>query len=209
VLATQIVLGGLTVLHLLAFWSVTLHLLAGNLFFALLLGVSIRLSPAPEPTPISGAVRGLAVATTAMWAVQMALGGLVSSNYAGLACTEWPTCNGGVWFPALDGIIGLQIVHRLGAYTLTALVIALRVVASADAQVRPAANLAVALVLLQVVVGVTNVLLAMPVELAIAHSAVGAAIGATLVVALWKLAPRPVAVREGSALAPRVAAEGA
>lgn len=210
VLAIQIVLGGLTVLHLLAYWSVTLHLLAGNLFFALLLGISIRLSPAPTPTPVSPAARGLLFATTAMWVVQMALGGLVSSNYAGLACTEWPTCNGGVWFPALDGIIGLQIFHRLGAYTLTALAIALRVVANGDAALRPAANLALGLVLVQVGVGITNVLLAMPVELAIAHSAVGAAIGASLVWAVWAILPRPVAARASSAIAaPAVAPEGA
>lgn len=195
VLLTQIVLGGLTVLNLLVFWSVTLHLLTGNLFLALLLTIAGRLAaPATVPEPVSPAIRGMAIATTAMWAVQMGLGGLVSSNHAGLACTEWPTCNGGVWFPALDGIVGLQLLHRLGAYTLVTLAIGLRVVAQGDRQARALANMVLGLIAVQVTLGISNVFLAMPAELAISHSAVGDLIGVTLVVSLWRLLPRPVAV---------------
>lgn len=171
-LAAQIVLGGLTVLHLLAYWSVTLHLLFGNFFCALLLLIGVRLlDAAPARAPIAGAARGIVWALAVMVFVQMALGGLVSSNYAGLACTEWPTCNGGVWFPAFDGIVGMQIFHRLGAYTLAALAVAFVVVTRDTPDLRRPAWLLAGLVACQVALGVANVLLAMPVEIAILHSA--------------------------------------
>lgn len=191
-LVAQVILGGLTVLHLLAYWSVTLHLLTGNFFCAVLLVTALRLREPPAPAPISAAARGTGLALLVMVAVQMALGGLVSSNYAGLACTEWPTCNGGVWFPVFDGIVGLQIFHRLGAYTLTALAIAFFVTSRAAPRLRGPANLVLALVLLQVAIGVVNVLLAMPVEIAIAHSAVADLIALSSTWAAYRVLAHPV-----------------
>ncbi|MES2639692.1 MAG: COX15/CtaA family protein [Myxococcota bacterium] len=194
VLAIQVVLGGLTVLHLLADWSVTLHLLTGNLFCALLVLAGLKLQAAPESAPVavSPALRIVGWLLAGMVVVQMALGGLVSSNYAGLACTEWPTCNGGVWFPVFDGIVGLQIFHRLGAYTLLALSTAFFLLArAAPGAVRPA-GVVLGLVCLQGVIGITNVLLAMPVEIAIAHSAVADLIVLSTTWALWRVAQLPV-----------------
>lgn len=185
VLACQIVLGGLTVLKLLAYWSVTLHLLFGNLFMVLLIVLARRLSvweaaSAPAAPPV---LRGVGVAFAAALALQMALGGLVSSNYAGLACTEWPTCSGGVWFPTFTGIIGLQLSHRLGAYLLTGLAIALGILAGRSGAFRWI-YLLVGLVGMQIVLGILNVLGSMPVELAIAHAATAHAIVAATSVVL-------------------------
>ena len=120
----------------------------------------------------------------------MALGGLVSSNGAGLACAQWPACNGGEWVPPLVGGVALQLLHRLGAYTLVGVVGALAWAARRDAAARRVVLPAVALVLLQVTLGVANVLLALPAEIAIAHSAVGDLLGVTLVGALWGILPR-------------------
>ncbi len=192
-LAAQVVLGGLTVLHLLAYWSVTLHLLFGNTFCALLVVAGLRLlddGRAREPVP--GAARWLGLALGGMVLVQMALGGLVSSNYAGLACTEWPTCNGGVWFPVLDGIVGLQIFHRLGAYTLSALAVAFWLTARSTPALRRPATAVLLLVACQVCVGVVNVLLAMPVEIAIAHSAVADLIVLSTTWSLTRVLTHPV-----------------
>lgn len=184
-LAVQIVLGGLTVLHLLAYWSVTLHLLTGNLFCTLLLLVALRLravgTPAPSPMPALARPVGLALVVAVF--VQLGLGGLVSSNYAGLACTEWPTCNGGVWFPTFTGIVGLQLFHRFGAYTVSALVLAFWWINRGSAAHRPAAILLV-LLACQITLGVANVLMAMPVELAILHSALADLI---LLTTAWSL----------------------
>ncbi|MFZ5478407.1 MAG: COX15/CtaA family protein [Myxococcota bacterium] len=195
-LVVQIVLGGLTVLHLLAYWSVTLHLLTGNLFFVLLVVASLQLrGAAPAVSPLSRGVRALGVATAGAVAVQMGLGGLVSSNYAGLACTEWPTCIGGVWFPALDGSVGLQIFHRLGGYTVAALATALFVLGRGHAAMRTPVSALFALVVLQVGLGVANVLLAMPVELAIAHSATADLIVLATTLTVYAALRQPVAAR--------------
>lgn len=194
VLATQIVLGGLTVLKLLAFWSVTLHLLTGNLFLASLLTLADRVAN-PAPLPVPGAARALSWAALAAWVLQMSLGGLVSSNYAGLACTEWPTCNGGVWFPTWSGIIGLQLAHRFGAYLLTAVILGFFVATRKVPALSRFGTVALALVLGQVALGVTNVLVGMPEDLAILHSAVADAIGVTLVLNALRVARSvPVAV---------------
>lgn len=192
-LIVQIVLGGLTVLALLAFWSVTLHLMTGNLFLWLILSIRARLGFVADPAPVSRGIRTLVVAAAAAWGVQMALGGLVSSNGAGLACAQWPACNGGEWVPPLVGGVALQLLHRLGAYTLFGVSMALAWATRHDAAARRVVLPAVILVLLQVTLGVANVLLALPAEIAIAHSAVGDLLGVTLVGALWRILPRPTA----------------
>jgi cytochrome c oxidase assembly protein subunit 15 len=205
-LAVQIVLGGLTVLHLLAYWSVTLHLLTGNLFCALLLLTGLRLADRQDAVaPVGPAVRVVGALLGGMVVVQMALGGLVSSSYAGLACTEWPTCNGGVWFPVFDGIVGLQIFHRLGAYTVLLLAAVFFVVARGVAALRAPAGLVLGLVLLQAGIGIVNVLLAMPVEIAIAHSGVADLIVLSTTWALWRVsrhAVRASAPAAGLAVSP-------
>ena len=181
VLACQIVLGGLTVLQLLAFWSVTLHLLFGNAFMALSIALFRRLrggllAPGPLPAGVAGA--GLLLGGAV--ALQLTLGGLVSSNHAGLACTEYPACNGGVWFPTFTGIVGLQVFHRLGASALVVAAAGFAWVARADRKAAAGANGILGLVCLQIALGVTNVLTAMPAGLAIAHAATAHAIvGAT------------------------------
>lgn len=201
VLALQVVLGGLTVLHLLAYWSVTLHLLAGNLFLAVVLSIRARLGE-PSRRPVAPALRWLVPAAALAWFVQMGLGGLVASNYAGTACSEWPTCNGGVWFPTWSGPIGLQLLHRLGAYGLTALVVAAAIVGRRDPLGGRWLVGAAALVLVQIGVGVANVYLGLPVELAVLHAAVADAIGVALVVAAWAVVPRPVVAQAPVAVAP-------
>lgn len=190
VLVTQVVLGGLTVLHLLADWSVTLHLLTGNLFLCCLWGVAMRVRGPTSAEPTSLRVQALGVGLLAAWFGQMALGGLVSSNYAGLACTEWPTCNGGVWFPTWSGIVGLQLVHRLGAYSLATLVVVFAVVTRRD-EVAGLARGLVGLVVAQMTLGILNVKLGIPVETAVLHSAVGDAMGVVITFALGNLLSRP------------------
>ncbi len=174
VLAAQIVLGGLTVLLGLAFWSVTLHLLFGNAFMALLIVLAVRLRGSPRVD--LGAARGAATAVAAAVVVQMALGGLVSSNEARLACTEWPACYDGVWFPRLDGVVGLHLLHRLGAYTVLAAAVGWVWLGGRS----KAAMVVLGLVLVQVALGVATVLVDMPVAVRIAHAATAHALVATL-----------------------------
>jgi heme A synthase len=85
-----------------------------------------------------------------------------------------------VWFPTFTGIVGLQLVHRLGAYVVGGLAAAFAISARGDAAARGAIGI-VALVLAQIALGVANVFTGMVVELAIAHAACAHAIFAATV----------------------------
>jgi len=185
-LAVQIVLGALTVWHLLASWTVTSHLVTGNAVnasFALAASALAELSGdralPPRPSP---ALRTAALSVAALLALQLVLGGLVSSKFAALACDEWPACHAGVWFPGFEGARGIHLLHRLGAYALvTALGVAAVLGRGAGALGRRLA-LGFALALAQAGVGVANVLLRVPVEITGLHSLFAALL--VLVVAL-------------------------
>jgi cytochrome c oxidase assembly protein subunit 15 len=208
-LAVQIVLGGLTVLELLAQWTVTSHLLTGNLFCLLLLLISLTLHRERRESDLQGrgtrpvgrqagehrfperaeareqvggvgetvrvSERGLAVLVSALIPVQLALGGLIASSYAGLACGTWPTCDGVTWFPTFSGPVGLQVLHRLAAYALLLGAWAGALSASRGRAGR-AALLVAAVVTVQAAIGIGNVLLRLPVELTLMHTAGAAAV---------------------------------
>ncbi len=194
-LAVQIVLGGLTVLLLLASWTVTAHLLTGNAFAAALLLVACELRDRdlPPRPPIRAGERRLVLAAAALLGLQLALGGLVSSGYAGMACPEWPTCNGGRWFPSLRGAVGLHLLHRTTGYALVLLLAGTAWACRGDPGLRRLSALALALGACQVAVGAANVLLGVPVELTALHSALAAALVWTLALSAREVALRPAA----------------
>lgn len=185
-LICQVILGALTVWQLLAEWTVTSHLITGNAFNACLLLLALRLRElSPGSVPVAAA-RGRAGVTVAgvLLLFQMILGGLVSSSYAGLACPEWPTCNGGAWFPSMGGSVGLHLAHRMNGYALTATVLAVAFTTFRMGPLGRLMLLAAALVTAQLCVGVANVLLGLPVEVTGLHSALAALLVLTLVAAL-------------------------
>jgi len=178
-LALQVVLGGLTVLELLASWTVTSHLVTGNAFAATLLLVVLQLREAASPVsrPALGPAPRAAIALVAgMLLLQVVLGGLVSSRYAGLACPDWPACRDGIWFPSFAGALGLQLSHRLTAYALLLALGAAAWLARAHARLARPTALVLALGLAQAVVGISNVLLRIPVEVTGLHSALACAL---------------------------------
>jgi cytochrome c oxidase assembly protein subunit 15 len=178
-LAVQVVLGGLTVLHLLAAWTVTAHLVTGNAFALTLLWITLRLreeaaGSEPKAEPISPALRGAVAVGATLLALQIVLGGLVSSRYAGLACPDWPTCTDGVFFPTFEGVVGLQLIHRLNAYALTVAFALAAILARDVGGLAKLTRLVLGLALLQIGFGVANVLLRLPVEVTALHSAAAA-----------------------------------
>ncbi len=176
-LGIQVLLGALTVWHLLAPWTVTAHLLTGNSFAATLLLAALTLRDGAAPSrraPLPSAARGATLLAAALLVLQIALGGLVASRYAGLACPEWPTCHEGVWFPTWEGAIGLQLLHRANGYALVASLAAAAFAARHAPALRRPTRLALLLGMAQVAVGVANVLLALPVEVTGLHSALAA-----------------------------------
>jgi cytochrome c oxidase assembly protein subunit 15 len=174
-LGTQVVLGGLTVLLGLAPWTVTAHLLTGNAF-ALALAWLARdafdaaREPPRSPASLSPWDARLTFATAALVGLQVVLGGLVSSHYAGLACATFPLCNGDSLVPTLAGPVGLHVLHRTNAYAVAAAYLTLAWRTSGLARE------GVALVFTQILVGAANVLLRLPVEVTALHSALAAGI---------------------------------
>jgi cytochrome c oxidase assembly protein subunit 15 len=189
-LASQILLGALTVWKWLHVSVVTLHLGNALLFFAALLALAerARVLAAGEAAAGRSRVRRPLWVWTAAAAVaafaQILLGGLVSTSHAGLACPDFPGCHGQL-FPALEGLVGLQMTHRYGAYAMTVLLafVAWRAREAEDARVTGAAYAALALVGLQMLLGVLNVWLTVPVWLSAAHLATATTLFAAMVLA--------------------------
>jgi heme a synthase len=174
VFVVQAILGGLTVLHLLASWTVTSHLVCGNAFAATLLWSALSLR---EWRPIEHSSRAFATTLFAAGALllQIVLGGLTSSQYAGLACAEWPACSDGVWFPELHGLVGLHLLHRWNAIAVL-VAYAVLFVATRRHPLSRMTSALLALVGAQIAIGVANVLWRLPVEVTALHSACAAAL---------------------------------
>ena len=200
-LLTQVLLGALTVWKLLHPSVVSSHLAVALLLFAVLLTLTliaeseaVASGPAPAGalgrSPLLLPTFALATALTYLQAV---LGGVVSTNHAGLACPDWPTCFGR-WFPPLEGLAGLQMLHRYGAYVLTACMVvgAFAARSAPDAGVRAGATMTLGLTFGQVVLGVCNVLLGTPAWISALHIATAAALLGLLIVVTYRVALLPV-----------------
>lgn len=200
---------------------VTAHLLGGFTTLALLFLLSLRLSGGvPRLATVPPALRLLAGLGLLLVIGQIALGGWVSANYAAMACTDLPTCHG-QWWPAADFASGFNLAqqvgpnylggqldgeariaihfsHRLGAVLVSAvlLVLAWRLWRSGLARL---AALLLAALLLQVGLGLSNVLLHLPLAVAVAHNAGGACLLLVLVLVNYRLRrPLPVACTAGA-----------
>ena len=200
-LAVQILLGALTVWKLLDPSVVSGHLGVALLIFATLLaytrtawqaaGTGEPMPPARSPARSPALLPVFAAATVLTWC-QALLGGMVSTHHAGLACPDRPTCLG-EWFPAMQGLVGLQMSHRWGAYLLTAVVLGAAAVARSapDRRVRAAGPLALGLVVFQVVLGVGSIHMRTPVWLSAAHLATATALLGVLLDATLRIAALP------------------
>lgn len=205
-LGVQVVLGALTVWKLLDPSVVGGHLAVALLLFASLLTFTLiadrEATPARSlPARPAGLLPLLAVATLLTY-VQCVLGGMVSTQHAGLVCPDWPTCNG-EWFPRLEGLVAIHMLHRFGAYTLTALmlVIAIRLRSAADQALRLAGGPLLSLVVGQVVLGVSNIALGTPWWLSAAHLGLASAILALVLTVTFRVATLPATDRIAAATA--------
>ncbi|MBE8162614.1 MAG: heme A synthase [Bdellovibrionaceae bacterium] len=106
--------------------------------------------------------------------VQIILGGLVASHYAALVCTDFPLCQG-QFIPTFKGIIGLQVIHRLGAY-VTVLIIGFFLFKAKPIIKSSLIGYIALCIFAQFSLGVANVLLYTPPLLAVLHLAVGASL---------------------------------
>jgi len=199
VLAIQIVMGGRVVLEELGVQRVVAHLLLAFLFFALLLRMTLRAQDLvrTEDVPAAAgavggikALRALSHVASGLVFLQAGLGAWVSSSGASLACPDFPTCHGTL-FPRMEGLVGIHYAHRLGAYLVFAVVLVLSIRAASaplPARARWPLRLAGVLVALQILLGIGNVILAVPLAVSAGHLATALALFGTLLVANHELA---------------------
>jgi cytochrome c oxidase assembly protein subunit 15 len=198
-LAVQVGLGGLTVILLLAPWTVTAHLLTGTSFCALLVWIARDLLEWGRELPRFAVPRPILVwsaLTTAALLLQLVLGGMVSSQAAGLACASFPTCDGQSYVPTLQGLVGLHVWHRLNGLALLGFAVGLSLVARGAGRIGLLAWTLLRLLIFQIGVGFLNVLMRLPVELTGLHTAFAAALVLLMALVLRELwyAPRAAVV---------------
>ncbi len=220
--------GALTVTMKLFPAIVTLHLIGGLVLLALLCVQAVRYTRATAgvgPAPVAPGLRFLLWLALLLVSAQVVLGGWVSTNYAVLACTTFPACQGS-WWPEMDfsqafevwrplgllkdgshigfaALTAIHYVHRLFAYAvLAALVLLAWRLRSPGPQAdgTPAhgrqrvvqARWLLGLAALQLLTGLSNVVLDWPLVAAVLHTGGAAAL---VVVLTWALDSSTVLAR--------------
>jgi cytochrome c oxidase assembly protein subunit 15 len=143
--------------------------------------------------------RLLALIGTAILVCQIALGGWTSANYAAAACPDFPTCQS-QWWPRMDfsqgftlshglglnyefGVLdnaartAIHMTHRIGALMTAIYILALGstlLLKAHDKVLRVVSAAVLGLTVLQVALGISNVLLGWPLSMAAAHNAIAA-----------------------------------
>jgi cytochrome c oxidase assembly protein subunit 15 len=211
----QAALGMWTVTLLLKPVIVTLHLLGGLATLALLAWLGLR-QETFKPVPAAAMrLRPWALLTLLIVIGQIMLGGWVSTNYAALACVDFPTCHG-QWLPEMDFHHGFQLVrelgmtaagthlsydaitaihwtHRVGAVVTFLCAGGFALVLLRTAGLARYGAVLLAVLLLQVALGIANVVAGLPLAVAAAHNAGAAILLVTAVVINFALRRKPVA----------------
>lgn len=197
----QALLGMWTVTLLLKPIIVVAHLLGGMTILLLLLWLILNQNNTVQPLQrrfASGGLLRWAVIGLGIIYLQITLGGWTSANYAALICADFPVCQG-QWWPAMNfidgftpwrgvgidyegGVLGVEartavhMAHRIGALITLIIVaaIALRIMLEADARLKRLGLILMTILLLQVSLGIANVVLFLPLAVAVAHNAVAA-----------------------------------
>lgn len=195
---------------------VTGHLLFGFATFTTLLLLVLRLSPFLRASGNRAAegLLPLAVLATAVLVLQIALGGWTASNYAATMCTGLPICQDGwsdllnfrdafsfhtyagttyEFAPHLDTAakLTIHVAHRIGAIVATVvllwLIAMLWLRAGDSRRYRNFAGTLTAMLLLQLALGVSNVIFHLPLAVAVAHNFVALVLLQVLVALLFSL----------------------
>jgi len=210
----QALLGMWTVTLLLKPMVVTAHLLGGMATLSLLLWLWLRERDqfghayyARADHLHRGALFGLVLVV-----VQIALGGWVSTNYAALACTDFPLCQG-MWVPEMDfehsftlhrelgetasgdflpmqALTAIHWVHRLMALAVFVYLAWLVARLFRTPGYRGVGVLVGVLLLIQVSLGISNVLFSLPIAVAVAHNAGAALLLGSLVLLNFRIRRR-------------------
>ena len=194
----QATLGMWTVTELLKPAIVTAHLLGGMTILALLTYMTHRhLGAVSNTIVIDSGIKPYIRLGFVLLFIQILLGGWTSTNYAALACTDFPTCHGSL-MPDMDfkngfnpfrelgmtasgeglsikALQAIQWVHRVGALVLTAYFIFMAYLLRNYPSTSFYKNLLLLVLLLQVIIGIANLVMYLPLFLATLHN-LGAAL---------------------------------
>lgn len=121
----EVVLGAWTVSSAMSALAATAHLAASLAFFTLAILLVLRTLPlaATADAAIEPQDRRWLLAGAAAVYVEMIVGGLVRHLGAGLACRDWPLCQGSLLPWSESGLVLLQAGHRLLAVAMGVLVV--------------------------------------------------------------------------------------
>jgi len=133
--------------------------------------------------------------------VQIMLGAWVSSNFAALACTDFPLCKGSLLPPmdfsfslekygpilSVEKLTAIHWMHRLGAVLLLLYLSWLSFMMMAVAELRLIGKVMLGIVVLQFLLGISSVLLDLPLFLAVLHNAIAMLLLVTLIVLNYRL----------------------
>lgn len=199
-------------------WTVTLklnptivmtHLMGGMLTLSLFCWLALSRTPGITPYRYGGHVKQwMIVLALILVVLQIMLGGWTSANYAALACTGFPLCNGELWpemnfaeafvmwrglgvnyeFGVLDAPsrIAIQMTHRIGFIFVSLYLIWLSTRLMKNRELMPLGVTVIALLLTQVGLGISNVMFNLPLIVATAHNGVAALLLLSIVVLLYK-----------------------
>jgi fused signal recognition particle receptor len=194
-IAAQAALGMWTVTMKVMPIIVMMHLLLGLITFWSISWIYLRVNPEITIAKTNNfALRALALFAMLVLFTQIILGGWTSSNYAALACSDFPRCNG-QWLPAADfqsaldffrglitgyqgvlayeGQLAVHWLHRVGAlitFVVLTLVMLIATSQQYSKQVRRAGLILSVLLLIQIVLGILNIRLSLPLWTAVAHN---------------------------------------
>ena len=164
-------------------YRLAIHLFTAFITFAYTFWVALGLNPVPEERPYNGSVqKGLKILLPVLL-IQIIYGAFVSGLNAGLLFNTWPKM-GEYWIsPAItalepmylnfiEGMVGVQFVHRYLAYAVAGIVIFLWFKGrkfTLVTQQKQALNILLGLVLVQFALGVFTLLNGVPVWLGVTH----------------------------------------
>ncbi len=191
----QGLLGMWTVTLLLKPVIVMLHLLGGLCILALLWWLVLQSSP-QQTLGTQNSLTSILVVGLILLVVQILLGGWTSANYAALACPDFPTCQG-VWWPATDfkegfvfwrglgqnyefGVLdspartAIHLSHRMFAIVVAvfwlAMLLRIMVGHKSSSNMRQIATITLVFLIAQIALGISNVVMKLPISVAVMHN---------------------------------------
>lgn len=218
----QALLGMWTVTLLLKPVIVMAHLLGGLTTLALLWWLAMRHGKYLPTAPVTAQIKALrpwVLIGLLLVIMQVTLGGWTSANYAALACPDFPTCQT-QWWPPMnfeeaftlwrgigvsyeggildnDARVTIHMAHRIGALLVVAYLswLTMRIfLKTHNNLLRNTALVMALLMVVQVSLGIANVVQALPLPVAVAHNGVAALLILALVSMNHELRPRNVSV---------------